>query len=235
MIREAVILAGGKGTRLKDVVSDRPKPMALINGKPFLEYLIRYLASYNIEHIILATGFMHQMVEEHFGNSYCGIKITYTREGQPLRTGGGIANALKYTTQEHVLILNGDSFFQADLRVFAAFHLDTDSDLSIALKPMKNPDRYGTVTLDGDKVTAFHEKQHCQQGFINTGVYILRKNTLFQLHLPEKFSFEKDFMEPFANRLRFNGFQAEGYFLDIGLPKTYQLAQSQFKQLFNDP
>ncbi len=231
MIKEAIILAGGLGTRLKSKVSELPKSMALINGLPFLEYQLDFLSQYNIQRVCLAVGYLSNNITDYFGDHYKGIDLVYSIEKKPLGTGGAISKALSLTNTEEVLILNGDTMFQVDLLEFYSNHQESKADLSIALKPMSNFERYGVVKLNPLKrVVGFEEKQFQAEGNINGGVYILNKKSLSPYSTAETYSFEKKFLEIKFNELYFNGFISNNYFIDIGVPVDYDKAQEDFKQ-----
>ncbi len=229
-----IILAGGFGTRLQSVVNDVPKPMANVAGKPFLEWLIHYLTPYNPNKIILCTGYKHETIESHFGPKFNGISIQYSIETTPLGTGGAIKKALNLVETESCLILNGDSFFKINLLNFLQFHHAHSSYFSMALKPVLNPMRYGTVVMDGHRVNQFNEKQlNLKDGLINTGVYFVNTAIKNQLPAEETFSIETDFMEKCTNTFTINGFIADDYFIDIGVPDDYTKANNEFAALFN--
>jgi len=231
MTKEVIILAGGLGTRLRNVVQNVPKPMANINGKPFLEYLLNYLAFYNIEHVILAVGHKSNVIKKHFKNRFKDILITYSEEKELLGTGGAIKQSLEFTDSEDVLILNGDTFFDVDLKNFYQLHKDKNSNLTLALKEMKNFDRYGVIEIDNTyKITAFLEKKYRNKGLINGGIYLLNKEFFQSLNLPKKFSFEKDFMEKYYKDFQFYGMPFFSYFIDIGIPEDYEKAKRDFKE-----
>jgi len=225
---EAVILAGGFGTRLQSVVTDLPKPMAPINGKPFLEYLLNYCIRQGIQRVVISTGYKHESIENYFGTSYQSLSIAYAQEISPLGTGGGIQLALKKCKEKNVVILNGDSFFEVDLKTLEQNHLSVKSEFSIAAKKMFNFNRYGILQTKGSKIIAFDEKRQIDEGLINAGVYIIDREFFLSLNLPEKFSMEKDYMEKFFSTHEFNAFEFEGYFIDIGIPEDYEKAQRDF-------
>lgn len=226
-----MILAGGFGTRLQSVVSDVPKPMAPVNGEPFLNYIFDYLKFYKVEHVVLSTGYLSEKISGYYKNEYKGIAISYTKEESPLGTGGGIRLALEKCRTHDVLILNGDSFFEVDLNAYYSQHVQSQSDCSLALRTVENASRYGTIKLDRSAIKEFREKDGKEQpGLINGGVYILNR----ELYLSETegntpFSIEKDFYEKRINELNIFGFEYEGYFIDIGIPEDYKKAQDDFK------
>src|ERR1041385_3540817 len=158
MIKEAIILAGGLGTRLRSVVNDLPKSMAPVNGKPFLHYLFLWLKKYEINRAVLSVGYLSEKVEEYFGEEYLGIKITYAKEESALGTGGGIRLAMEKCSGAHVLVLNGDTFFDVDLEKLSEVHLGGSSDATLALRKVEDGSRYGTIQLDGNRIKAFREK-----------------------------------------------------------------------------
>ena len=227
MIKEAVVLAGGLGTRLRGVVKDIPKPMAPIGERPFLAFLLDYLAYYKIERVVLSVGYKWEVIEECFGSEYKGMKLFYAVEEEPLGTGGGIANALQHLNNEDFLLLNGDTFFNVDLLKLQETFYHSNADLCLTLKAMKQFDRYGRVELDGNIITAFHEKEYCEEGFINGGVYVLKQKLFKQNHLGKKFSFEMDIMEKGLEKWNMKANISESYFIDIGIPEDYERAQTE--------
>ena len=231
MIREAVVLAGGLGTRLQGVVHDVPKPMAPVAGKPFLTYLLDYLKKYSVEKVVLAVGYKHEVIVDFFGDNYKGIKLEYAIEHEPMGTGGGIANALKFVDGKEAFLLNGDSYFDVDLIALDKHHRQTDADITLSVKEMFNFDRYGTVNLDNSRIISFNEKKAVHQGFINGGVYLMNKKIFRYKDLPTKFSFEKEILEAGAEVLYMEAFRSSGYFIDIGIPEDYSRAQVEFLKL----
>jgi len=233
MIKEAVILAGGFGTRLRSVVSDLPKSLAPVNGKPFLHYLFIYLKKHGIEHIVLSVGYMSEKVMEQFGNEYLGIKVSYAKEETPLGTGGGIRLAMEKCSGAHVLAMNGDSFFEIALDKFFENHLSGSADATLALRKVEDGSRYGTIQLDGKRIISFREKSPDVKGaaLINGGVYVLRKKTFLGITEAKKsFSIEYDFFAKHAEKLWLQSFISDGYFIDIGIPEDFERAQTEFRR-----
>jgi D-glycero-alpha-D-manno-heptose 1-phosphate guanylyltransferase len=230
MGREAIILAGGLGTRLQPLVSDRPKPMALVNGKPFLSYLLNYLDKNSFTHVILAVGFKFEIVSNYFGNHFRNIKITYAIEEKPLGTGGAILNSLKFSESEYSFILNGDTYFPVSFDEMESIARQNYSDLVVAIRQLDDVSRYGTITLgDSGRVKGFIEKKpEHHPGLINGGVYFLKNQSILHLPFPGVFSFENDFLMKFFESKAFHGMVFPGYFIDIGIPETYQQAQQDF-------
>lgn len=216
--KEAIILCGGLGTRLRSVISDVPKPMAPIKNKPFLAFVLEYLKKQNISRVVLAVSYKYEIIQEYFGNSYLGMQILYSIEKEPLGTGGAILEALNLINSDSCYVLNGDTFFDINLD---RLKLD-NSDICVALKPMKNFDRYGSVDIDNNSyISAFNEKKFTSNGLINGGVYLIKKNIFNSFNLPNKFSFEEFFQENF---LIFNAKATvfDDYFIDIGIPQDYK-------------
>ena len=224
---ECVVLAGGKGTRLRSVVSDLPKCMAPVAGRPFLAWLLDDLREAGFDHIILSLGYRHEAVEAWVATRPDRDSITCVVEEEPLGTGGGVRLALCQAREDAVFILNGDTFFGVDYPAMQAFHRQSGAQATLALKPLRDFDRYGEVTLDGEgRITAFREKRPCAEGLINGGVYLLQRDALAKM--PERFSLEKDYFEPQAESAGLAGFRSEGYFIDIGIPADYARAQRDF-------
>jgi len=218
----AILLAGGKGTRLQSVVSDIPKPMAAIGPKPFLAFLLDALKFQGITRVILGVGYKSEVIIDYFGSEYEGMALFYSIEDTPLGTGGAIAQAMRLVEEESAFVLNGDSFIDVnleDMRVKGA-----DFPFVMAIKKMYEFERYGTVTIVKDQVVSFNEKQPVKEGWINTGVYLIRKE-LLTTGFPDKFSFETDFMEAYVSKISFGVVQTSGFFIDIGIPEDYALAQ----------
>lgn len=231
MLDEAIILAGGFGTRLRDVISDLPKPMAPVAGKPFLHYLLRNLKAQGITRVVLSTGYLHEKIESYFGDNYEGLTISYVVEREPLGTGGGIRAALEKCTSEFVLVLNGDSYFDFPLLPYFTFFSSSNADAALALRQVEDASRYGMITVENGQVNAFHEKSgHAAPGFINAGVYILpRERYMNETPAAKNFSIERDFFEPKAATWKLAAHAAEGYFIDIGIPADYHKANEDFR------
>lgn len=221
---EAIILAGGFGTRLQHVISDVPKPMAPINEVPFLKYIFDQLLEYKVKKIILAVGYKSEIIMNYFGDRYKEIEIIYSKEETPLFTGGAIKKALDFCENKNIFIINGDTYFGINLKHMFNFHIKNKSDLTIAIKEMNDFDRYGTVELEKEQIIKFNEKEPRSTGYINGGIYVLNKDILNDFKL-EKFSFEQDFMEKSVSEIFINGFKSNDYFIDIGIPDDYYKAQ----------
>lgn len=229
---EAIILAGGLGTRLRSVVQDVPKPMAPVAGRPFLEYLLEHLSKQGLKRAILSVGYKGETVQQHFGATFAGIELAYAYEAEPLGTGGGIQQAAKQLQSDDFFILNGDTIFTANLQRFWDFFQEKKADLALALCEMQDFERYGVVETDNQgRVEAFLEKKPRKKGLINAGIYLCRRATLQEVELPRKFSFEKDFLERYLTQLAVYGLPMKGYFLDIGIPEDYTRAQEELLEI----
>ena len=223
---EAVILAGGLGTRLRSVVSKVPKCMAPVDGKPFLQYMLEWLSRFDVSHVVLSVGYLREVIFAFIDSREWPFEISYAVEEEPLGTGGGIRLALTKCREDRVIVLNGDTFFNVDLKA-----LTFAAPVTLALKPMRDFDRYGAVDLAGGLVTGFHEKTACTEGLINGGVYALVRSRLDLAFYPGRFSFEKDLLEPLAAARLVAGQVQEGYFIDIGIPEDYTRAQRELPEI----
>ncbi len=230
MTREVIILAGGLGTRLRSVVSDLPKCMAPVSGKPFLYFVVEQLKRNGIEKIIFSLGYMHEAIEHWLRHQYQSLSMEFSVEEEPLGTGGAIKLACSKTTAEDLLVLNGDTFFNIDLQLLADFHKRNKADCTLSLKPMMDFDRYGVVELNANHtISSFKEKQHYEEGFINGGVYALNVGSFLKEGLPDKFSFEKDYLERYFMNRKMLGLVQDEYFIDIGIPEDYERAQKELR------
>jgi D-glycero-alpha-D-manno-heptose 1-phosphate guanylyltransferase len=232
MVKEAIILAGGFGTRLQSVVSDLPKPMANVNGRPFLDYLLDYVVHSGIRKIVLSTGHMADKIEDHYGNKdWKKAALLYSCEHEPLGTGGAIAMAMQQCEDKEVLVLNGDSFFDVSLRDLNAKHSASNATHTLALRQVENASRYGAVEIDEHRIVSFREKSEvAAPGLINGGIYILNTDVyLMSTQSMSTFSIEKDFFEKELHRQMICGFAYKGKFIDIGTPEDYKRAQHEFK------
>jgi D-glycero-alpha-D-manno-heptose 1-phosphate guanylyltransferase len=222
---KVIILAGGMGTRLKDVVSNVPKPMAPIAGKPFLEYLVHQLRHWGHTDIVLSVGYLKEAITEHFRDgSEWGVSIGYSEEDRPLGTGGAIKNALRLITENECMVLNGDSFCDLNFDEFTKFYYSKASSAAIALTDVQNTARYGRVVVnETGKVSSFDEKGEFGDGLVNCGVYVFPTN-IFHAHPSESFSLERDVLTQLTQGA-LCGFVHKGTFIDIGVPEDYKRAQ----------
>ncbi len=227
---EAIILAGGLGTRLQGVIGEAPKCMAPINGLPFLSYLFEYLEKQRCTRIILSLGYKNKPIIDWLEDQDIFFELDYIVENEPLGTGGGILAALEECETDDVVVINGDTMFDVNLRQMMLFHQSSNAQTTLALKEMHNFERYGIVnTNDAGLITSFEEKQQRDAGLINGGIYVIDREAFIERKLPNKFSFEKDYLERYTNDKKFYGYKSDGYFIDIGIPADYERAQEDFK------
>jgi len=229
----AVILAGGMGTRLSSVVSDRQKAVALVNGKPFLSYLFRQLLRADIKHAVLCTGYKAEMVEEEFGSDFSGLKLSYSTEEQPLGTAGAVRLALDKVGTDYLLAMNGDSYIDTSFTAFFSWFEQKKIDAGIILTEVDDASRYGKVVIDDhEKVIRFDEKQeHAGSGLINAGVYLFNKKILTDIPENVKYSMERNVFPGLVAANRLFGKKSDGKFIDIGTPESYKMAEQFFQKL----
>lgn len=222
---EAVVLAGGFGTRLRQVVPDLPKPMAPIAGRPFLEILLSMLAHKGFKRTVLSLGFKSEKITRHFGGNYAGMELVYEIESQPLGTGGAIRAALARCVADHVFVFNGDTYLDIEAdqleRVWQANHHPV-----IVVREVPDTMRFGRVEMCDGRIKAFLEKGVSGAGLINAGCYVLPRDALDKFPLGQPFSLETEFFIKYLQRIRFDGFVTHGRFIDIGVPDDYALAQT---------
>lgn len=234
---QAVILAGGLGTRLREIVGDIPKPLAEIDGKPFLEYQIEFLKKYYITDIVMCVGYLAEKIEGHFsdGSKY-GVSIMYSREPSLLGTGGALKNAIDLLHKQF-FVLNGDTIFSINLFDMEKFHERNSADATIALTKVNDQSQNRNVTLEykknnqyGSKILDFSEKSASKDSLINAGIYIIEKRLIYQADLPKCFSLENHFFPRIVQTSRVCGFVDEfAYFVDIGTLAGYRKLHEDIK------
>jgi D-glycero-alpha-D-manno-heptose 1-phosphate guanylyltransferase len=225
-MKEAIILAGGFGSRLQGVVPDIPKPMAPVSGQPFIKILLQQLAFWGFSKVVLSVGYKYECIKNYFGDTFGTMRLDYCIEDVPLGTGGAVARSLQQTGSDDVLVVNGDSILLASLDDFLHFHRQQHSPASMALKAEKHFGRYGAVVLDGGRIVRFDEKQYVEEGVFNAGLYWLGASVRNYLcTLPAPFSLEKDVFEQQIFPLY--GCVFHDYFIDIGIPEDYARAQTE--------
>ena len=231
---EAIILAGGLGTRLQGVIGAQPKCMAIVNERPFLSWIFEYLIRQKCTRVILSLGYKHDVVVNWVHEQTLPFAVDYVVESEPLGTGGGLQLALLMAKEEDVVVLNGDTMFAVNLFEFFNFHKSRGAKTTLALKLMYNFDRYGLVNIDEEgQVTSFEEKQYRENGLINGGVYVINRPSFLAKDFPERFSFEKEYLEKHVHTEPIYGYCGKEYFIDIGVPDDYAQAQHDFKTLFS--
>lgn len=209
-------------------MSDIPKPLAPIDCTPFICYLLDYLYSNGIHRVIISTGYLSETVEKAIGSRYRGMTVEYSREDTPLGTGGGIKKALGRCTEEDIIAINGDSFFDVDLFAMKKFHKKSGCSVTLAAKHIKNAYRSGLLDFKNGRLSGFLENGVAPSGYINGGIYFIKRNFLESIE-DEKFSFEKAVLS--NKEYDIGVFESGGYFIDIGIPESYALAQSEKEKL----
>ena len=221
---EAIILAGGFGTRLQNKLGNIPKPMAPINNRPFLDYLLGYLIKNKVKRVIFSVYYQYQIIKNHYDDCYRNIDILYSIDTEELGTGGAIKNALLMVNDNHVFLINGDTYFNVNLSRLYKEHIANNNDITLSLKPMKNFDRYGIVETDSNaKVLSLKKKQYHDYGKIDGGIYLIKKNIFSVFKSSNKFSFN-DFIKNNLKNLKVGSLLFDELFIDIGIPEDYDRA-----------
>ena len=227
---EAIVLAGGFGTRLREVVPDLPKPMAPVAGRPFLEILLSALAHKGFTRVVLSLGFMSEKIIGHFGERYAGLELVYEVESQPLGTGGAIRAALARCVADHVFIFNGDTYLDIEADEIERLW-QANRHPVIVVREIADTARFGRVEMRDGRIHGFLEKGSPGPGLINAGCYVLPKHILDDFPLGQAFSLETGFFAKCMQHIRFGGFVTHGRFIDIGVPDDYALAQTELAGL----
>ncbi|MEI6609784.1 MAG: nucleotidyltransferase family protein [Deltaproteobacteria bacterium] len=229
----AIILAGGLGSRLRSIVTDVPKVLAPVNGRPFLDIVIGSLAKSGIvDRVVLAAGYMAEKIIEQYQNShrFC-VEISVSIEEQLLGTGGAIRLAMELTDSQDILVLNGDSFIDVDYIALYRAHKQNNAQLTMVLKHVEDASRYGSVIINGDKIVLFQEKSNeIVAGFINAGVYLLNRDLFVHVAQNKIISMEKELLPDMIKHDAY-GFISNGRFIDIGLPDTYKIVEDYLKEV----
>lgn len=225
---EAIVLAGGFGTRLRGIVDDVPKPLAPVAGRPFLAWLLDRLAAAGMRRCILATGYMADAIEHAIGARWRGMDIAYSVESEPLGTGGAIRLAAQRLLGDGAHVLNGDTWLEyAPAALESAAH-DASTPLALALARVDDVARYGAVEVRDGRACDFREKGETGAGWINAGCYFLGTDALARLPGQAAFSFEREVLQPRALRGDVAAFTKTSGFIDIGVPEDYARAQPMF-------
>lgn len=226
------------GTRLRNVISDLPKPMAPIAGKPFLRILLDDLIAAGFSSVTLAVGYKHEIIQEYFGDNYRSLRLRYSVERDPLGTGGAIRLALDGTTDSDVFVVNGDTHLELDYEAMRLTHEMSKASLTVAVQTVSDVGRYGSLDIREGRICGFFEKGRTGPGTINGGIYLISRKLFNLYQLPDRFSFETDFLMRNIDALRPLTFPTEGTFIDIGIPEDYARAQKILAPLisrYNDP
>ncbi len=224
-----LILAGGLGTRLRPALADRPKVLALVNGRPFLSYLLDQQVDAGMREVVLCIGHLGELVVQAFGDAYRGMVVRYSKESKPLGTGGALRHALALVRSETILVMNGDSYCDIDLKSFIDWHIEKRFGASFVLAKVDDVGRYGSVGIDGDgRVLSFEEKSTNRGlGWINAGIYLFERATLSSMPEGGSISLEREVL-PRLVKKGFYGCCCHGEFIDIGTPESYRLAGEFF-------
>lgn len=225
---QAIVLAGGLGTRLRGVVPDLPKPMATVAGRPFLAWVLDRLVAAGAKRVVLACGYRNEVIRRHFGAAYRRLPLVYSVEAQPLGTGGAIRLGAEHIDRWPVLVLNGDTFLEADYAAMLGAHHAAAAQMTIAVTPVADAGRYGSLTIENGRVTGFLEKGRPGPGVINGGSYLLASEAVARIPAGESLSFEQQLLVPHITELRPVAFMTRGLFIDIGVPADYARAQQLF-------
>jgi D-glycero-alpha-D-manno-heptose 1-phosphate guanylyltransferase len=227
----AAILAGGLGTRLRSVVADQPKVLAPVGGRPYLTYLLDRLADAGFKEVVLLTGFRAEMVWDALGDNYAGMRLVHSREPQPLGTAGALRRALPYLTASTVLVLNGDSFCNANLYRFCHSHCQRCADVSLVASRATDTARFGRVRLEPEgRVSGFEEKDAGGgPGWINAGIYLLRRALIEEIEPGKAASLARDLFPAWVRHKRFCAYRTRFGCLDIGTPQSYAEAVARAK------
>jgi len=222
---EAIVLAGGFGTRLRSVVPDLPKPMASVAGRPFLEILLGNLARMGFRRAVLALGYKSEAIISHFGDGFRGLQVSYFVETSPLGTGGAAASAIGGCGGDHVFIINGDTFVDFDAAAVESMWQRRRNPIVVACD-VSDSSRYGRLLTDSGRIVGFSEKGETGPGLINAGVYVIDSPSLEARRGHGAFSLERDLLEPMVSSREVDVFVSGGVFIDIGVPDDYHRAQS---------
>jgi D-glycero-alpha-D-manno-heptose 1-phosphate guanylyltransferase len=221
---EAIVLAGGFGTRLSSVLADVPKPMAPIAGRPFLEILLDSLARKGFYRVILSLGFMARTISDHFKTQFAGMEIACVVENTPLGTGGAIRLALESCTHDHVFVFNGDSYLDLDVQSLEHQWLTRRRPI-VVCRHVSNTARYGKIVVASQSIISFVEKGTIGPGLINAGCYVMASDALINFPPDLPFSIETGYFVPEVARIGVDVFETTGLFIDIGTPEDYARAQ----------
>jgi D-glycero-alpha-D-manno-heptose 1-phosphate guanylyltransferase len=225
---DAIVLCGGAGTRLRSVTGEAPKSLATIGDRPFLELLLHQLRRHGFQRAILAVGYQRDLIRSHLGDRACGVTLEYSIESTPLGTGGALRNAIDLVSSDSVLIMNGDSYTDADLSAFAAEFHAARADMSVVVVPADGRADCGLVSVDSrNRVLGFKEKQTSTGNFhVNAGIYMATKRIFQDVTPAVRMSLEEElFPRWLAEGKYLRAFSHPGKCVDIGTPERYQTAQ----------
>lgn len=230
---KAIILSGGLGTRLRNVVKDVPKPMAPIGERPFLDYVLASLHGAPISEVVIAAGYKATAIANYFAEKPSNLPVRVVVENKPLGTGGAFRQVCNtFDSSEFVLAMNGDTINLVDFAAFCDCH-PFDADMRLLLRKVENTKRYGRANIHEGKIFGFEEKTEGKNGWINGGVYLFRAGILQDKTLPDSFSFETEYLEKRIADLKVDAYFSDSYFLDIGIPEDYERGQRELPEIMN--
>jgi NDP-sugar pyrophosphorylase family protein len=226
---DAAILAGGFGTRLRPVLSDRPKPLAPVKDRPFIAFLLDQIADADLHYVVLCTGYLGDQLRNALGNTYKSLEIAYSCEPAALGTAGALRLAVDRFRSNTVLVLNGDSYCDVDMNAFCRWHHLQQASASIVLTRVENADRFGSVDTNPDgTIVRFGEKAtYPTEGWVNAGIYLIARPLIEQIPTQRPVSLERDIFPQWIGS-GFYGYRHHGVFLDIGTPDSYVEAARLF-------
>jgi len=227
---EAIVLAGGLGTRLRSTVPDLPKAMAPVCGRPFLEILLSALSAKGCRRVVLSLGHLADSVQDHFGLSFAGMEIAYEVEPRPLGTGGALRNSLRRCEADHVLVVNGDTYLNLEVAQVEARWRQGKRPIIIA-REVEDTSRFGRLITENDRLIGFTAQGKYGKGLINAGHYLLPRDIVRFFPAAEVFSLENDFLVTATRTCPFEVFTSRGEFIDIGVPEDYFRAQTELSRL----
>lgn len=226
----AVVLIGGLGTRLRPVVNDRPKALAEVRGRPFLSFVLDQLAAAGIKKAVLCTGFLGEQVHAAFGSMYADLALAYSQEDSPMDTAGALRLAAPLVESDEALVMNGDSYCEADFRAFKAWSDSRESEAALLINRVSDGSRYGQVEANEDGVVlSFREKgANAGPGWINSGIYLLSRRLILEIPQARPVSMEREVLPSLIAQRKLHAYRNQGRFLDIGTPEAYAAADDFF-------
>jgi len=228
-VKDALILAGGKGTRMRPFTYEIPKSLIPVRGKPLLEYILELLRKYEIKNVILSIGYLSHKIQEHFGDgSKFGMNIHYIEEREEFGTAGPLRLA-EDRLKRPFLMFNGDVISDVNLNELIRFHLRNKGLATIALTKVPDVSHFGVAEMEGDKILRFIEKPStCCEGFINAGIYVLDPKVIS--YVPKGFSMiERDVFPKLASEGKLFGYKFSGQWFDTGTHEAYEKAIKEWK------
>jgi D-glycero-alpha-D-manno-heptose 1-phosphate guanylyltransferase len=225
-LKEAIVLAGGFGTRLREMVPNCPKPMAMVAGRPFLEILLMALSKKGFTRVVISLGYLSEKIISHFKSQYAGMDLTYVVEDHPLGTGGAVRLAMTHCLNDYVFVFNGDTFLDIESKEIEMLWVERRNPIIVA-KMVTDTSRYGSLLVKNNSIIGFTEKGKTGPGLINAGCYLFSTNVLDDYVLNESFSLEHEFLKLAVKKKSIEVYVTKGQFIDIGIPEDYLRAQTE--------